>query len=200
MHSVTDEFSNNHGSPIQNFNVVTPDVLWRGGRPDVDGAAWLIQHGVKTIVNLELIHDDKSAFSNTTIMDAHNYEVGYFRIPDWEPLTLFAPSLEDDHVAHFLAIVSQQPKPVYVHCRCGTKRTSVMVAAYRVIVEGVSDKGTIDEMRLYDGSWFKVDAKYIRGLSERREEIRRKVAEWIPKLKNDAQVVCTRGICVVSVR
>ena len=157
-HSVAGEFSNNRGSVIQNFSVVTPKVLWRGGRPDKDGATWLIQQGVRTIVNLELILDDKPSFAHAIVADANNYEVGYFRIHDWEPLPLLAPSVEDDHVAHFLAIVSQQPKPVNVHCRCGTKRTAVMVAAYRVLVEGVSDEEAIDEMRLYDGPWFKIDA------------------------------------------
>ena len=112
-----------------------------------------------------------------------------------------APSVVDDHVAHFLAIVSQQPKPVYVHCRYGENRTGVMVAAYRMVVEGVSEEAAIEEMRRYQGLWFNADAKYIRGLSpERRERIRRKVMEWIPKLKMDAQVVCTNGTCAVSDR
>jgi len=173
-------------------------VLWRGGRPDKNGAACLIQQGVRTIVNLELIHDDKNAFTHAAV-DNNNYEAGYFRIHDWEPLTLLAPSAEDDHVAHFLAIVSRQPKPVYVHCRCGTQRTSVMVAAYRVLIEGVSDEEAIAELRGYrQGPWAGVDAKYLRALSKRREKIHRKVMEWIPKLKMDAKVVCANGACAVS--
>ncbi len=190
---------NNLGSAIKNFCVVTPNVLWRGARPDKDGAAWLIQHGVRTIVNLELILDDMHTFGDATIADTNNYEVGYFRIHDWEPLLILAPSIVDDHVAHFLAIVSQQPKPVYVHCRYGENRTGVMVAAYRVLVEGAGDEEAIEEMRTYQGLWFRTDERFIRGLLPgRREEIRRKVMDWIPKLKMDAQVVCAKGICDVS--
>ena len=196
--SVTGACSNNLGSAIKNFCVVTPNVLWRGARPDKDGAGWLIQQGVRTIVNLELILDDKRTFGEATVENANNYDVAYFRIHDWKPLLILAPSIVDDRVAHFLAVVSQQPKPIYVHCRYGENRTGVMVAAYRVLVEGVGDEEAIEEMRRYRGQWFKADAKYIRALSKRREEIRRKVMEWIPKLKMDAKVVCANGICAVS--
>jgi protein tyrosine phosphatase (PTP) superfamily phosphohydrolase (DUF442 family) len=179
--------------------VVTPNVLWRGARPDKDAAAWLIQQGVRTVVNLELILDDKRAFGQATIADMKNYEVGYFRIHDWEPLSLLVPSVEDDHIAHFLAIVSQQPKPVYVHCRSGMNRVGVMVASYRVLIEGVSDEDAIEEMRIYGGRWFEANAQYIRGfLPIRREEIRHKVMEWIPRLKIDAKVICANGTCAVS--
>jgi protein tyrosine/serine phosphatase len=197
--SVAGLCSNNLGSAIKNFCVVTPNVLWRGARPDKDGAAWLIQQGVRTIVNLELILDDKRAFGRAIIADRKNYEVGYFRIHDWEPLRILAPSVVDDHVAHFLAIVSQQPKPVYVHCRYGENRTGVMVAAYRVLIESVRNEDAIEEMRLYRGMWFRADEEYIRGLSPKRcEEIRDNVMKWIPKLKKDAQIVCANGICAVS--
>ena len=45
-------------SPIENFARVD-DVLWRGARPDAAGAAWLVAQGVRTIINLELLHGDQ---------------------------------------------------------------------------------------------------------------------------------------------
>src|SRR5882762_12035029 len=94
------------GSPIPNFCVATPNVLWRGAKPAQDGAAWLIQHRVRTIVNLELLHDDRQVFGRAKLANADRYEVGYFRIPDWEPNVILAPSLLDNRVAHFLAVVN----------------------------------------------------------------------------------------------
>jgi protein tyrosine/serine phosphatase len=190
--------SSNPGLPIQNFCVVTPNVLWRGARPNKEGAAWLIQQGVRTIVNLELILDDKFALSQAAITDGNVYKVGYFRIHDWEALPILAPSVADDHVAHFLSIVSDQPKPVYVHCHSGMNRTGVMVAVFRVLIEDVDDEEAIVEMKRYRGVWFEAEAKYIRGLTpKRREEIRHKVLEWTPKLKMDARFVCENGTCTV---
>src|SRR5712691_10320766 len=115
--------ANDLGSPIPNFCVVTPDVLWRGAKPAQDGAAWLVQRGVRTIVNLELLHDDRRAFGEARPTSAGRYELAYFRVSDWEPNAVLAPALLDDHVAHFLAVVDKQPKPVYVHCRSGQNRT-----------------------------------------------------------------------------
>lgn len=196
--SYAEECSDNLDSVIQNFCMVTPDVLWRGSRPDKDGAAWLIQKGVRTIVNLELILDDKPVFDHATVAVTKSHEVGYFRIHDWEPLPLLAPAVVDDNVAHFLAIVSQQPKPIYVHCRSGVNRTGLMIAAYRVLIEGAKNVDAIEEMRLYQGLWFKADEEYIMGLSpKRREDIRDKVMQWIPKLKKDASIVCANSICNV---
>jgi len=191
---------NNLDSSIQNFCQVTPNVLWRGAKPDKDGAAWLVEQGVRTIVNLELLHDDKAAFEQVRLGNNGKFEVGYFRVRDWEPLPVIAPKLSDNHVAHFLAIMSEALKPVYVHCRSGQNRTGVMVAAYRVIVEGEGDDNAIEkavkEMEAYQGHWFKADASYIRSLTpERREKIRRKAKEWIPKLKQEARFVCKAGQC-----
>jgi protein tyrosine phosphatase (PTP) superfamily phosphohydrolase (DUF442 family) len=190
--------SDNTGPVIAKFCVVTPNVLWCDARPDKEDASWLIQQGIKTIVNLELIHDDKPALAHTVVADTTSYEVGYFRVRDWELLPMLAPSVVDDHVAHFIAIVSQQPAPVFVHCRCGMKRTAVMVAAYRVVVEGVSAESAMGEMWQHRGPWSGADANYIRSLSNRRNEIRQKAAEWIPKVKMDARVVCAEGKCAVT--
>jgi tyrosine-protein phosphatase SIW14 len=144
---------NNLGSPILNFCEVTPGILWRGSRPDKDGTAWLIQQGVRTIANLELLHDGQQTIEQVRLDNKGKYQLGYYRIRDWESLPAIAQGLSDDYLAMFLAIVQAAPKPVYVHCRSGQNRTGLMVAAYRVIVEGEGKdnvlEAAIHEMESY---------------------------------------------------
>src|SRR3977135_2146569 len=48
------------GSPIRNFCVVAPEILWRGERPTKNDAKWLLEQRVGTVVSLQL--DDRRAF------------------------------------------------------------------------------------------------------------------------------------------
>ncbi len=187
-------------SPISRFCQVTKNVLWRGARPDQGGAAWLIEHGVKTIVNLELLNDDLAIIEQLNITTPRTIKIEYFRVKDWEPLPALAPAVEDEHVVHFLAIASQQAsQPVYVHCRSGQNRTGIMVAAYRIVIEGQPNiDAVIDEMMAYQGFWSEVDATYLRGLSLRRSDILKKIEEKISRLEKPAQIICQNGKCAVA--
>lgn len=185
-------------SPIKNFCEVAPNTLWRGAKPSATDAAWLIQHGVKTVINLELLHDDLTAFAAAKPAVADRREIDYFRVRDWEPNAVLAPSVLDDHVAHFLALVGKQKQPVYVHCRSGLNRTGVMVAAYRVLIQGMSAETAIEEMGRYQGQWFVQDARYIRGLSAtRRTTILRSVTKWSAAMEAPVRIVCEQSACAI---
>ena len=149
---------------IPNSCVVSPGVLWRGSKPDRAGAEALLSLGVRTVVNLELLHDDIKAFQVAQPAKVLSEKLDYFHIREWEPNPVILPSVLDSHVVEFLAIVKTQPKPIYVHCRSGQNRTGVMVAAYRVLLEGSSPESAVAEMGKYKGFWFKYDAKYINSL------------------------------------
>lgn len=174
---------------IPNSCVVTDGVLWRGSKPNEQGASALIGLGVKTVVNLELLHDDMAAFQGALPAAAPAHVINYFRIHEWEPNVYVAPAVLDDHVAEFLAIMRTQAKPVYVHCRSGQNRTGVMVAAYRIFEEGMPVDPAIDEMRKFRGVWFAQDATYLRGLAQdRRDQLLQRVAQKEHELKPDAQL------------
>jgi Tyrosine phosphatase family len=183
-------------SKVANSCVVSEQTLWRGARPSPEAAAALVELGVKTVVSLELLQDDRNAFESAVIGSGDSREIQYFQIRDWEPLVLLARSTVDDHVAHFLAIARTQPKPLFVHCRSGQNRTGIMVAAYKVF-EGADIEETILEMERYGGFWSKPDADYIRTLTPpRRAAIEERVADWTRRVRRNAEIVCAGGRCV----
>jgi protein tyrosine/serine phosphatase len=185
-------------SGTANFCIVTANTLWRGSKPDGAGAAWLLDNGVQTIVNLELINDDLSTLASAKPASTTATSVNYFRIRNYEPVVGLAPSLQDAQIAQFLAIMATSSKPVYVHCRSGQNRTGVNVAAYRVLVEGVAPEVAIAEMRKYQGLWFRLDAKYIRQMNanaKRRKAILTKAAELATRTAPLATVKCADGVC-----
>lgn len=187
-------------SPISRFCQVKQNVLWRGAKPDQEGIAWLIEHGVRTIVNLELMHDDLSLIEKVDLTTPKTFKIAYVRVKDWEPLPVLAPSVEDEHLVHFLAIASQPAyQPVYVHCRSGQNRTGVMVAVFQIIIEGNPNiDAVIEEMMTYRGFWSDVDAEYLRDLALRRSDILRKISETISRLETPAQIICKDRKCTVE--
>jgi hypothetical protein len=194
--------SNTLGSPIPEFCEVKPDVLWRGSKPDRNAAAWLINNGVSTIVNLELLHDDMDAITQATIAGTGRYKIDYFRVKTWEPLYAIAQSDADEDVIHFLAVVSRAKPPIYVHCRAGENRTGVMVAAYKIILGGQTSEAEmakiLKEMQSYKGAWSEATTRYIKGLYLRRDEIIRKVKAF--KVEDPIQIICNNGKCAGNPR
>ena len=183
---------------IINSCVVAAGKLWRGAAPTVEGAATLANLGVKSIVNLELIFDDRGTFESSKPAVSLTTEIQYFRLRDWEPLVVLAPSILDETVAKFIALTRSAPLPLYVHCRSGQNRTGVMVAAYRVF-NGMPIEEAIAEMGRYKGIWFDSDAVYIRTLTaDRRALLEPKINAAITSMSRYALIKCAQGACVVG--
>lgn len=181
---------------IANSCIVSPGVLWRGSKPDPAGAASLVSLGVRSVVNLELLHDDIEAFELARPAKVLSESLKYFRVHEWEPNVLIAPSRLDAHVAEFLAIVKTQPRPIYVHCRSGQNRTGIMIAAYRVLLEGWSPESAVAEMGKYEGLWFKSDATYIRSITgEHRVNLEKAVQSNLNKVHPKAILTCSVQGC-----
>jgi len=111
---------------------VTAD-LYRGGQPEAKGLAALRLMGIKTVVNLRTIGTNRDEVTDAGLAYAH---VG-----------LHPCFPTDEAVIQFLRIVTDPERtPVFVHCWFGSERSSVMCAAYRMVVCGWSKEDAVREI------------------------------------------------------
>jgi tyrosine-protein phosphatase SIW14 len=182
-------------SPVRNFCVVTPQVLWRGERPTAADATWLVRQRVGSVLSLQV--DARRAFEHATVTPADApLSVPYYRMRGLDPLQMLSSRHLDDRAAMFLAIVSTAPKPLYVHCRAGIDRVGVLLAIYRMLVEDVSADDAIAEMARFQSPWLPLEKRYIRELSEtRREQIRRSATRLKSVVHPVGRFECQDGRC-----
>ena len=125
---------------LPNFNKVSDD-LYRGAQPTPEGIRELKKLGVKTIVNLRLLHSDRDEIKKAGL-DLDGGDIGYERI------RMEAWDADEDEVVRFLEVMADPARrPVFVHCKHGADRTGMMCAVYRVVFQGWSKEDAVDEMR-----------------------------------------------------
>jgi len=109
------------------------DGLYRGAQPTAEGMRSLERMGVRTVINLRVAHSDRDELRGTRL----DYE--HISFKPWHP--------EDEDVEAFLRIATDPARrPVFVHCAHGADRTGMMVAIYRMVVQGWSAGEVIAEM------------------------------------------------------
>lgn len=121
---------------LTNVGRIAPN-LYRGAQPAPDGYATLKMMGVKTVVNLRTTSSEKQ---KVEAMGMKSVEV---------PLSV----LSDVNTKAVSAIIdimkNPDNQPVYIHCRQGQDRTGIVVAAYRMKVDGWSFKDAEAEMQSF---------------------------------------------------
>ena len=108
-------------------------TLYRGGQPSKRGFRILAKMGVNIVVDLRGSRDSERKIVTHLGMQ-------YVALPwhCWFP--------KDEIFAQFLTLVRKNPgKKIFVHCRLGDDRTTMMIASYRMaprgLVRGESRKG-----------------------------------------------------------
>jgi protein tyrosine/serine phosphatase len=129
----------NSAVSIDNFGQVN-DHIYRGEQPKGDDYRELAALGIKTIVDL------RSDSKRDAKLLAERASLNYINLP------LAAKHYPQAEAAsRFLEIVNDQTNwPVYVHCAGGRHRTGVMIAVYRMAVDGWDVDRTYQEMKDYD--------------------------------------------------
>ncbi len=110
------------------------DSLYRSAQPTAEGMREARALGIKTVVNLRSLHSDRGALAGTGLGYVH------LHVKAWHP--------EVEDVIAFLKVVTDPARtPVLVHCQHGADRTGLMVAVYRVVVQGWRVEEAIAEMK-----------------------------------------------------
>jgi protein tyrosine/serine phosphatase len=117
---------------LPNLHKVSDD-LYRAAQPTAEGMEQLDALGIKTIVNLRSGDTDRSILGETG--------------PTYERIPMLVWRVKDNDVVRFLQIVTDESRlPVFVHCQRGADRTGLMVALYRIVVQGWDKEQAIGEM------------------------------------------------------
>lgn len=134
------------------------DTLYRGAEPNRGGLEQLDALNIRTVINLQRRRTDR--------LEAEALGLHYVEIPvnAWQP--------REEQVVEFLRKVADpNGGPYLVHCQHGADRTGMMVAAYRIVVQGWSRDEAIREMRHggYNFHWHLQHlARFVRELDVER--------------------------------
>ncbi len=121
---------------VKNFGKVN-DHIYRGAQPGDDDYSHLAAIGIKTIIDLRE-HPEK--YSRRA---AEGSGLRYVNIQ----LNAKRPPT-DAESNHFLQLVNDEKNwPVYVHCAGGRHRTGVLLAVYRMEIDGWDARRAYEEMK-----------------------------------------------------
>lgn len=139
---------------INHFHKVN-NHLYRGGQPSEKGFHELKTLGIKHIINLRT----DSNPGNTPLSEEFTIQ----HIP--VSVNPFKKPKEADVIQFLKAVTSSSNQPVFVHCQEGVDRTGLMIAAYRIVIDGWSKDEAITEMHTTGSHWFfKRFESYLRKL------------------------------------
>jgi protein tyrosine/serine phosphatase len=118
---------------LENLHQVTP-TLFRGAQPTAEGMKTLEGMGIKTVINLRQHHSDADELEGVQLKSIH-IKVNTFH-PDYPEL-----------VGFMKAVTDPANQPVFVHCMHGADRTGMMIALYRIAVQGWTKGEALRELR-----------------------------------------------------
>ncbi len=107
------------------------DNLFRSDQPSKYGMKELEKIGIKTVLSVRNLRNDKAEVKGT------NIKLSQYRINTW--------TINYKEVVEALKIIKESPKPVLIHCKHGSDRTGCIVAAYRIAFQNWTKEEAINE-------------------------------------------------------
>ena len=118
---------------LSNLHRVTPG-LYRSAQPDETSGSAIAELGIKTVLSLR--KRDKDA----PLHDTPGVSFKRYPLHTWD--------IEEKDILAVLRILNNPAnQPILVHCTHGADRTGLMMASYRMIIQGWSKEAAIAEMK-----------------------------------------------------
>jgi len=109
----------------------------KSAQPLPEGYNTLKKMGIRTVINLRAKHSERKEVEALG-MKSIEFPLSVFRDMDVKTInSIIDMTIEPDN------------QPVYVHCKLGQDRTGVVIAAYRIRVDGWSLKDAESEMQAF---------------------------------------------------
>lgn len=118
---------------LPNLHLVAPG-LYRSAQPDDEAPQAIAQLGIRTVLSLRAGRADRE------LQDTGR--LALLRLP----LRTWAVD-ERDVLAALRVMTDAHRQPLLVHCKHGADRTGLVIAAYRVVVQGWSKTEALAEMK-----------------------------------------------------
>lgn len=137
---------------LSNLHRVTPN-LYRSAQPDETSGEAIAQLGIKTVLSFRK-RDKDEPLRNTPGITFKRYPLHTWDIDD------------RDIIAVLKIITNPDNQPILVHCTHGADRTGLMMASYRMIVQGWSKEDARQEMKQggyeFHAIWKNIDRRINR--------------------------------------
>ncbi len=117
--------------------------IYRGAQPAPEGYLTLKNMGIRTVINLRSRHSEKEEVESAGM---RSVEI---------PMNIL--DVKEETVRQVVAVMTNPAnRPVYLHCRLGEDRTGVVVAIYRMAINGWALPEAEAEMQAFgfNDIWF----------------------------------------------
>mgnify|MGYP003635017643 CR=1 FL=1 len=109
------------------------NVLYRSEQPSKKGFKEVELMGVKTILNLRRLRNNKKKAKDFNFRLVHH--------------PIKTKQLNEEDILNALSVIQNSEQPILVHCWHGSDRTGTIIAAYRMVIDNWSKEQAIEEFQ-----------------------------------------------------